>query len=90
MAITARPVAKQSRHLNERPGDHRHIFLLAAGSRLDRRLMFAQPYIDADQCVGNVEAYLAPMARYDWTYVLSLAASLALAVGAICILVFAM
>jgi hypothetical protein len=30
------------------------------------------------------------MARIDWTYVLSLAASLTLAIGAICILVFAM
>jgi hypothetical protein len=30
------------------------------------------------------------MARRDWTYALSLAATLALSVGAICILLFAM
>jgi hypothetical protein len=30
------------------------------------------------------------MERIDWTYALSLAATLALAVGAICILLFAM
>jgi hypothetical protein len=33
---------------------------------------------------------LALMAGIDWVYALSLAASLALAVGAICILLFAM
>jgi hypothetical protein len=30
------------------------------------------------------------MARHDWTYALSLVATLALAAGAICILLFAM
>jgi hypothetical protein len=30
------------------------------------------------------------MARSDWTYALSLAATLALAVGAICVMLFAM
>jgi hypothetical protein len=33
---------------------------------------------------------LGPMAGIDWVYALPLAASLALAVGAICILLFAM
>ena len=36
------------------------------------------------------EATLAPMVGFDWAYVLSLAASLALAIGAMCVLLFAM
>jgi hypothetical protein len=47
--------------------------------------------IDPDQSGGPVTTpTLASMARRDWTYVLSFAATLTLAVGAICILLFAM
>ena len=47
--------------------------------------------IDADQA-GNQVVRLPPtMERYeDWTYGLSIAATLILSIGAICILVFAM
>jgi hypothetical protein len=34
--------------------------------------------------------YHCAMARYDWTHTLTMAATLALAVGAICIMLFAM
>jgi hypothetical protein len=46
--------------------------------------------LDPDQCNGGIEVHPFAMARYDWSYTLSLAATLTLAIGAICILLFAM
>ena len=43
---------------------------------------------DLDQFGGQGPSLPAVMARYDWTYALAHAATLILAVGAICILLF--
>jgi hypothetical protein len=40
--------------------------------------------------VASYQFHPCAMARHDWTYALSLAATLTLAVGAVCILLFAM
>jgi hypothetical protein len=45
---------------------------------------------DADQSSCQSPDHAQSMQRIDWVYGLSLAATLALAVGAICILLFAM
>ena len=46
--------------------------------------------LDLDQAGGAAERHVGPMAGIDWAYVLSFAASLALAGGAIYIMLFAM
>jgi hypothetical protein len=45
---------------------------------------------DPDQGADGHPAHARDMAGIDWTFVLSMAATIALAVGAICILLFAM
>ena len=46
-------------------------------------------YLDADQKSAGTQFHDSSMEQIDWTFALSLAATLALAVGAICILLFA-
>jgi hypothetical protein len=72
----------------------------AKGRRRTRRLnpagfslaLFAAgpSLLDADQMDSLCQVSRSLMARSDWTYALSIAATLALAAGAICILLFAM
>jgi hypothetical protein len=45
--------------------------------------------LDADQMDSLCQVSRSLMARSDWTYALSIAITLALAVGAVCILLFA-
>jgi hypothetical protein len=49
-----------------------------------------RPMLDPDQCNGGIEVHPFAMARSDWNYTLCFAATLALTIGAICILLFAM
>jgi hypothetical protein len=47
-------------------------------------------FLDADQMDSLCQVHARSMERIDWTYALSVAATLALAAGAICILLFAL
>jgi hypothetical protein len=45
--------------------------------------------VDLDQPAGNGEADARPMAGIDWTYVLSVI-TLAISIGAMCVILFAL